>query len=157
MSLYLFASSLYCVFLNSVRLVPPLFIGWLIYMLFENYLANNRTVVGHLGYQPLSIWEVLMGLFRNGSGSKFNFKHITVKKRPRRQVMGEDGKLIDIELANHREFPFSERFTYPKFRASEAIASGPSTKNQKSSKKVAAGDGTCGWCNIDGATTSYPD
>ena len=156
MSLYLFGSSLYCVYLNSVRLVPPMFIGWLIYMLFENYLTNNRTVVGHLGYQPLSIWEVFMGLIRNGSGSKFNFKHITVKKRPRRQVMGEDGKLIDIELANHREFPFSERFTYPKFRASEAIAAGPSTKNQKSSKK-AGGVGTSFRCNVVGATTSFPD
>jgi len=140
MSLYLFSCNLYCVYLNSVRLAPPFFVGWLIYMLFENYLANNTKVTGHLGYQPLSIWEVLMGLIRNGGGSKFNFRSITVKKRPRRQVMGEDGKLMDIELANHREFPFSERFTYPKFRASEAIASGMTSKNIKSSSRKM---GTC--------------
>lgn len=136
MSLYLFSTSLYCVYLNSVRLMPPFFIGWLIYLLFENYLANNRAIAGHLGYQPLSILEILLGLLRDGKGSNLNFKPIGVKKRPRRQVMGEEGKLIDIELANHREFPFSERFTYPKFAASDAIAAGPA-KNQKKGKKGA--------------------
>jgi hypothetical protein len=125
-------------------------------MLFENYLANNRTVAGHLGYEPLSIWEVLKGLIRNGGGSKFNFKPITVKKRPRRQVMGEDGKLIDIELANHREFPFSERFTYPKFRASEAIAASGVTKSLKTTKKTAAATGTYIRCTWLCAMSSLP-
>lgn len=146
MSLYLFASNLYCVYLNSVRLAPPLFIGWLIFLLLENYFANNRAVAGHLGYQPLSITEVLLGMLRNGNGSKFNFKPIAVKKRPRKQVVGDDGKLIDVELANHREFPFSERLTYPKFRASEAIATGPS-KSQKTSKGTAAVGTYSGWAS----------
>lgn len=67
---------------------------------------------------------------------KKNYKQnpITVKKVPRRQVIGEDGKHIDIELRNHREFPFSEQFEYPKFLAAEAIASSPAL-NKKGKKK----------------------
>ena len=133
MSLYLFSTNMYCVYVNSVRLVPPFFIGWLIYLLYENYRANNVAIAGHLGYRPLSIMEVFYGLVRDGKGNKQHFKPILVKKRPRKQVVGEDGKLMDIELANHREFPFSERFTYHKFAASDAIAASPS-KQKKGAK-----------------------
>lgn len=136
MSLYLFSTNMYCVWTNSVRLVPPFFIGWLIYLLFENYLANNVAMAGHLGYRPLSIMEVFWGLVRDSKGMKTHFKPILVKKRARKQVMGEDGKLADIEMANHREFPFSERYTYHKFAASDAIAASPS--KQKKGKKGGA-------------------
>jgi hypothetical protein len=131
MSLYLFSTNMYCVYQNSVRLVPPFFIGWLIYLLYENYLQNNIAMAGHLGYRPLSILEILNGLIRDGKGAKHHFKPILVKKRPRKQVLGEDGKLADIEMANHREFPFSERYTYHKFAASDAIAAGPSKAGKK--------------------------
>ena len=133
MSLYLFSTNMYCVYVNSVRLVPPFFIGWLIYLLYENYRANNVAMAGHLGYRPLSIMEVFYGLVRDSKGNKHHFKPSLVKKRPRKSVMGEDGKLTDIEMANHREFPFSERFTYHKFAASDAIAASPS-KQKKSGK-----------------------
>lgn len=138
MSLYLFTTSMYCVYLNSVRLVPPFFIGWLIYLLYESYLARNVYLSGHLGYKPLSILEVLYGLLWDNKGNKVNFKPILVKKRARKQVVGEDGKLMDIELNNHREFPFSERYTYHKFAASDAIAVSP-TKQKKNKKGVASG------------------
>eukprot|EP00934_Nitzschia_sp_Nitz4_P007018 Nitzschia sp. Nitz4//scaffold3_size479765//447923//451003//NITZ4_000189-RA/size479765-augustus-gene-1.629-mRNA-1//-1//CDS//3329551025//7008//frame0 len=134
MSLYLFSTSMYCVYLNSVRLVPPFFIGWLIYLLYESYLANNVAQAGHLGYKPLTIMEVFYGLLRDGKGNKVNFQPIMVKKRPRRSVRGENGEVLDIELANHREFPFSERFKYHKFAASDAIAGHP-TKQKKKGKK----------------------
>jgi hypothetical protein len=138
MSLYLFSTNMYCVYLNSVRLVPPFFIGWLIYLLYENYHQNNVAVAGHLGYKPLSIIEIFNGLVRDGKGTKHHFKPILVKKRPRKQVLGEDGKMADIEMANHREFPFSERYTYHKFAASDAIAAGPA-KAGKKGKKGAVG------------------
>jgi hypothetical protein len=135
MSLYLFGTSMYCVWLNSVRYVPPFFIGWIIYLFVENYINHNASMAGHLGYKPLSIQEVFYGLVRDGKDKKFNFKPILVKKRARKQVTGEDGKLQDIELQNHREFPFSERFTYLKFSASDAIAPSPS-KGKKGQKGV---------------------
>jgi hypothetical protein len=134
MSLYLFVSSMYCVYLNSVRLFPPLFVGWMIYLFAENQFYFNGTTAGTLGYQALSIREVFNALIRDGKGRKTYFSPILVQKRARRQVVGEDGKLIDIELQNHREFPFSERFEYPKFSASEAIAPSPATKNKKGNK-----------------------
>lgn len=139
MSLYLFSTNMYCVVQNSVRLVPPFFIGWLIYLLYENYRQNNVAVAGHLGYRPLSIMEIFNGLIRDGKGGKHHFKPIIVKKRPRKQVLGEDGKMTDIEMANHREFPFSERFTYHKFAASDAIAAGPAKTGKKGKKAGAAG------------------
>ena len=135
MSLYLFCSSVYCVYYNTVRYVPPFFIGWIIYLLVEIYLGNNGMTAGHLGYRPLTISEIFYGLMRDGRDKTFNFKPILVKKRPRNQVMTEDGKTQDIELMNHREFPFSERFEYHKFSAAEAIASSPASKKQKGAGK----------------------
>jgi hypothetical protein len=136
MSLYLFGASMYCVWINSVRLVPPFFIGWIIYMFVENYVNHCATSAGHLGYKPLTILEIFNGLIKDGRDKKFNFKPILVKKRARRQVTTEDGKTQDIELANHREFPFSERFEYHKFSASEAIAPSPASKNKKNKGTV---------------------
>ena len=135
MSLYLFGCSMYCVWLNSVRYVPPFFTGWLIYLFLENYWANCGTVAGHLGYQPLTISEMFYGLVRDGRDKKFNFKPILVKKRPRKQVTTEEGKIQDIELMNHREFPFSERFEYHKFAAGDAIAPSPAAKGKGKGQK----------------------
>jgi hypothetical protein len=134
MSLYLFITSMYCVYQNSVRLVPPFLVGWIIYIFVENHVYFNGTINGHLGYQALTIKEVFYGLVRNGKGNKQSFNAIMVQKRARRSVEGEDGKMIDVELQNHREFPFSERFEYPKFAAADAIAPSPSTKKKKAKK-----------------------
>lgn len=134
MSIYLFSTSMYCVYLNSVRLAPPFFVGWLIYLLVENNIYFNGTQEGNLGYRDLTIQEIFFGLLFDGKNHKYKLNYISVKKLPRRQVIGEDGKLIDIELQNHREFPFSERFEYPKFSAADAIASSPAA-NKKGKKK----------------------
>lgn len=134
MSIYLFTTSMYCVYQNSVRLAPPFFVGWLIYLLVENNIYFNGTQEGHLGYQDLTIQEMFFSLLFDGKNDKYKRVPTSVKKRSRRQVIGEDGKHIDIELQNHREFPFSERFEYPKFSAADAIASSPST-NKKTKKK----------------------
>mmetsp|Transcript_32962 Transcript_32962/g.36741 ORF Transcript_32962/g.36741 Transcript_32962/m.36741 type:complete len:1024 (+) Transcript_32962:145-3216(+) len=134
MSVYLFVASMYCVYLNSIRLAPPFFVGWLIYLLVENNIFFNGSQEGNLGYQALTIQEVFYGLLFDGKDPTRKLNPILVKKRPRRQVIGEDGKYIDIELQNHREFPFSERFEYPKFSAADAIASSP-TANKKGKKK----------------------
>ncbi|KAG7356782.1 hypothetical protein IV203_001468 [Nitzschia inconspicua] len=142
MSLYLFITNMYCVYQNSVRLVPPFFVGWLIYLFIENHNYFNGGMNGHLGYQPLTVKEVFYALIRNGKGGKQDFHPILVKKRARRSVVGEDGKLIDIELQNHREFPFSERFEYPKFAAADAIAASPSTNKKKKGDKGATTNST---------------
>jgi hypothetical protein len=142
MSLYLFTTNMYCVYQNSVRLVPPFFVGWLIYLFLENHNYFNGSREGHLGYQALTIKEIFYALIRNGKGGKQDFHPILVTKRARRSVMGEDGKLVDIELQNHREFPFSERFEYPKFAAADAIAASPSTNKKKKGDKGAAKDPT---------------
>jgi len=134
MSIYLFSTSIYCVYLNSVRLAPPFFVGWLIYLLVENNIYFNGTQEGNLGYQGLTIKEIFYGLVFGGKNDEYKLNPISVKKLPRRQVIGENGKCIDIELQNHREFPFSERFEYPKFSAADAIASSPAA-NKKSKKK----------------------
>jgi hypothetical protein len=134
MSLYLFVTNMYCVYLNSIRLIPPFLVGWLIYIFVENHSYFNGGMEGHLGYQALTIKEVFYGLVRNGKNGKQDFHPILVKKRARRSVMGEDGKLIDVELQNHREFPFAERFEYPKFAAADAIAPSLATQKKKGEK-----------------------
>jgi hypothetical protein len=133
MSLYLFLASMHCVWLNSVRYVPPYFIGWLIYMMFESYMAYVVSPVGNLGYKPLTITEIAKGAIRDGRDKKFNFQPITVQKRARKQ--GKESKEPDIELQNHREFPFSERFEYLKWTAAEGIAPSPAAKNKKGGGK----------------------
>jgi hypothetical protein len=135
MSLYLFSCSMHCVWLNSVRLVPPYVVGWLIYMLVENYLLYNVSAAGNLGYKPLTMMEILKGLLRDGRDKKFNFRPLIVQKRARKHAPSknkeEEG---DIELINHREFPFSERFEYHKFSAAEGIAPSPAAKKGKGTK-----------------------
>lgn len=135
MSLYLFVTGMYCVYQNSVRLVPPFFVGWLIYLFVENQIYFNGNDTGHLGYKALTIKEVFYGLVRDGKNRKSYFDPILVQKRPRKQILSEDGKMIDVELQNHREFPFAERFEYPKFTAAEAIAPSFSTQKKKKGKE----------------------
>jgi hypothetical protein len=140
MSIYLFSTCMYCVWTNSVRLVPPIFVGWIIYLFVENYLMYNTTIAGHLGYSPLTILEIFKGFMRDGNNKKFNFEPLIAKKRARRQERQGNKKQNkeeegDIELINHREFPFSERFEYHKFSAAEAIAPSPAAKNKKGGNK----------------------
>ena len=136
MSLFLFLASMHCVYLNSVRLVPPYFIGWIIYLFVENYLTYCMSPAGNLGYKPLTIIEIAKGLIRDGRDKKFNFQPLLAQKRARKHVSRNsiDEGDRDIELMNHREFPFSERFEYHKFSAAEAIAPSPASKNKKGGK-----------------------
>mmetsp|Transcript_16173 Transcript_16173/g.44778 ORF Transcript_16173/g.44778 Transcript_16173/m.44778 type:complete len:1018 (+) Transcript_16173:218-3271(+) len=134
MSFYLLSTSLYCVYLNSVRLAPPFFVGWLIYLLVENNVYFTCSQEGNLGYQGVTIQELFFAILFDGKKDKYKMSPILVKKRPRRQVVGEDGKYMDIELHNHREFPFSEKFEYPKFSAADAISSDPSTNKKLKGK-----------------------
>jgi hypothetical protein len=134
MSLYLFATTMYSVWLNSVRYVPPFFTGWIIYIMLENYINHCGITPGHLGFKPLTIIEIFYGLVKNDKNKQFFFKPILVKKRARGHVILDDGRRGDIELTNHREFPFSERFEYHKLSAAEAIAPSPTKKSKNSSK-----------------------
>jgi len=141
MSLYLFVTTMYSVWLNSVRYVPPFFTGWIIYIMLENYINHCAITPGHLGFKPLTIQEIFLGLVKNDKTSnELFFKPILVKKRARNSVIMEDGKRADIELSNHREFPFSERFEYHKFSAAEAIAPSPSKKSKGTKENKAGTD-----------------
>jgi C2 domain len=155
-SLYLFLAYQHCIYSNVVRMVPPYFSGYLILLFLDNYRHFNVSNKFTLGYKPLTVQEILMGLIRDGKSDTPNFKPIEIKKRAKKKVskksdkakepdnsyfgsfttfgslmgMGEEEEKmeegIEIEPRDHREFPFSERDEYPKFAVQEALA--PSTK-----------------------------
>jgi hypothetical protein len=102
--------------------------------MLENYINHCGITPGHLGFKPLSILEIFYGLVKNDKNQQFFFKPILVKKRARGHVILDDGRRGDIELTNHREFPFSERFEYHKFSAAEAIAPSPTKKSKNASR-----------------------
>lgn len=137
MSFYLFMCLMYSIWLNSVRFCPAFFTGWIVLNMIDSYISHCESTAGTLGFKPVTIKEILLGLIKGDKGHKQYFRPIQVKKRPRGAITLDDGKRGDIELTNHREFPFSERFEYHKFSAAEAIAPSPSDK--KKHKK----DGKC--------------
>jgi len=131
MSLYLFITSMYSIWMNSVRWVPAFFTGWIVLNMMENYRSHCESTPGNLGFKPVTIKEIFLGLVKSDKGNKHFFQPIQVKKRPRGGIVLDDGKRGDIELTNHREFPFSERFEYHKFSAAEAIAPSPAEKKKQ--------------------------
>lgn len=131
MSLYLFITSMYSIWMNSVRYVPAFATGWIVLNMMDSYKSHCESTSGNLGFRPLTIKEIFLGFVKNDKGNKQYFKPIQVKKRPRGSILLDNGKKGDIELTNHREFPFSERFEYHKFSAAEAIAPSPSEKKKQ--------------------------
>ena len=53
-SLYLFAAGMYCVWTNSVRMVPPFFVGYILVQFLENYNHYVESNKYNLGYQQAS-------------------------------------------------------------------------------------------------------
>lgn len=149
MSLYLFGASMYCVLLNSVRMLPAFFLGYIIILYIENYRHFIENKDFHLGYKPLTIFEIGKALILNSDykgRKKFSFEPVTVQKRIRKRhgrgnqklrrlassgeevENGASGEENDVEIKpmDHREFPFSERDAYPRFSVEDALAPGSS-------------------------------
>lgn len=150
-SLYLFVTFQHCIYSNAVRHVLPYFSGYMILLFLDNYMHFNVSERFNLGYKPLSVREVFMGLIKDGKSNDPNFEPLEVKKRAKKKAQrnkqkqeqkeqgffaswglgspddldpADDG--VEVEPRDHREFPFSERDEYPKFSVQEALA--PSTK-----------------------------
>jgi hypothetical protein len=135
-SLYLFLSWMHCVYLESVKLAPAYFVGYLIFHLFDNYELFNQNSSRHLGYAPPTLQELLYSLLSPPGREHIHPAQVS-KKVVHRNQMGRwssfDKTLSniselrenaggDIESLNYREFPFSEMQEYPMFRAEDAIA-----------------------------------
>jgi hypothetical protein len=140
MSLYLFCGAMYCVFFNSVRMVPAIFVGYLLILFVENYFYFVEDNEFHLGYKPLTVEEIFKALVLNSDGpaDPGALEPISVKKRTKRrrgvQRLGrtpskeelntsieeeDDGSIVPLD---HREFPFSDRDAYPNFSVEDSLA-----------------------------------
>ena len=137
-SLYLFISAIYCVFYNTVAMVPALTMGYIIILYVENYRRYVENNDFHFGYQPVTICEVFKAvMFNKEKNTKESFfQSIDVEKKTKRR-QGERGvpsknesepdaneETGDVVAMDHREFPFSDRDAYPKFSVEESIAPG---------------------------------
>lgn len=145
-SLFLFVASIYCIAMNSVRMVPALFVAYCIILYVENYLHYVENKDFHLGYQPLTIMEVFKALVSESSGRDLEtavFQPISVAKRTKRRQSRAAQRLtrfdstsveenspagddVDIKALDHREFPFSDRDAYPNFSVEDSLAPGTS-------------------------------
>ena len=132
-SLYLFVSAIYCVFYNTVAMVPALTVGYIIILYVENYRRYVENNDFHFGYKPLTIFEVFKAVAFNKDKNNLResfFQSIDVEKKTKRRQgkhendcdMSDDNG--DVVRMDHREFPFSDRDAYPKFSVEESIAPG---------------------------------
>lgn len=129
---------MHCVYADSVKLAPAYFVGYLILCLFDNYESFNQDQERYLGFAPPTLQELLFAIFSrsedanlrpiivdkiaatSGQRSVFEKQHSTASNGLSRDFSG------DVQPLDHREFPFSEKYEYPRFRPEDAIAQ---TKN----------------------------
>lgn len=145
-SLYLFITWMHCVYVDSVKLAPAYFVGYLILVLFNNYESFNRDPSRYLGFAPPTLQELLYALVSNTE--RETMRPIMVTKKPayvgqrnvlERQHSGADYDVSDdfdgnIAPLDHREFPFSEKLEYPRFRPEDAIV--PNKHSNVSKSKI---------------------
>jgi hypothetical protein len=128
MSLYIFMTWMHCVYTDSVKLAPAYFVGFLIFFLFNNYETFNRDESRYLGYDPPTIQELLYAMVSRAEQEHVRpllvEKNISRKsqRNPFEKQSGYSQDLSgDIEPLDHREFPFSDKLEYPRFRPEDAI------------------------------------
>ena len=85
-SLYLFLAFQHCIYANVVRMVPPYFSGYVILLFLDNYRHFNVSEKFTLGYKPLTVKEIFVGLIKDGKSEKPNFQAIEVKKRAKKRA-----------------------------------------------------------------------
>ena len=112
-----------------MKLAPAYFVGFLIFCLFNNYETFNRDESRYLGYDPPTIQELLYAMVSRAEHENVRpllVEKIVARPNPRnpfeKQCSGYSQDLGgDIEPLDHREFPFSEKLEYPRFRPEDAI------------------------------------
>jgi hypothetical protein len=135
-SLYLFLSWMHCIYVESVKLAPAYFVGYLIFHLLGNYELYNQNSSRHLGFTPPTMQELLLSLFSPRGREHIHPVQVSKKvvhmNQMRRWSLAEkplsniselsEDACGDVEPLNYREFPFSEMQEYPMFRAVDAVA-----------------------------------
>lgn len=142
MSLYIFMTWMHCVYTDSVKLAPAYFVGFLIFFLFNNYETFNRDESRYLGYDPPTIQELLYAMVSRAEQEHVRpllvEKNISRKSQRNpfeKQQSGYSQDLSgDIEPLDHREFPFSDKLEYPRFRPEDAIVQSKHTSLSKSKR-----------------------
>lgn len=149
-SLYLFLASMHCVYLASIAMVPPYFVGYILILFWLNHRHYISSPDYNLGYRPLTAFEIAKGLLFHSVPGQNNYEAILLHKRTKKRRVkasraaqklrrldsmegsvasennDEDG---EIEALDHREFPFSERNTYAHFAVEHSLA--PSKSNRR--------------------------
>lgn len=151
-SLYLFIAGMHCVITSSIRLVPPYCVGYLLILFLENHQHYVSDTSYNLGYKPLTLWEIAMGVIFHFEPDETSFGAIMLQKRTKQRRTKnlaaqrlrklnslestwsdiDPEKEVEIQPLDHREFPFAEREAYPKFVVEDALAaSGKSGRRGK--------------------------
>lgn len=137
-SLYVFFAGLHCVTSNSMSLVPPYFIGFLLIQLMLNHQYYIEANGYNLGYKPLTLWEIGKALIYRADRESPCLEPILLTKRTKERKMVDKGLKTDPLRAeeqlieyDHREFPFSEGETYPNFSVEAALAPRTNSKTKQ--------------------------
>lgn len=141
-SLYLFVGGLCLVWTEAVRLVPPFWLLYAMIQYWENYCHFVIQSSFNEGYQQLTAREVFNGLvFNSMQNREGNFKSIEIAKRAKKRGPRNSGQRAlrrfesldagdeqaaaddeDLAMEDHKEFPFSHRYGYPKFGVEDSLA-----------------------------------
>jgi len=140
-SLYIFIGGLCLVWTEAVRLVPPFWLMYAMIQYWENYYHFVVQTGYNEGYRQLTALEVFNGLVFNSMQNKEgNFKSIEIAKRAKKRGPRSTGQRNlrrydsldgdeqaaadddDIKMEDHKEFPFSHRYGYPKFGVEDSLA-----------------------------------
>ncbi|EEC44253.1 predicted protein [Phaeodactylum tricornutum CCAP 1055/1] len=145
-SFCLFLAGMHCVVSNSVHMVPPYFLAYLLIQLHESYQHYVQSSVYNCGYKPLTFFEVFQALIFNTTGRDRMFESISVAKQAKqRGNIRQHKQLADMDSdrgegglvthpPDHQEFPFSDRDAYPNFGVDDALA--PSLKKGRAIPKT---------------------
>lgn len=180
-SSYLFISCMHCTYSISIKMIPVYFYGLVLLLFLINYAHTILDRETHLGYKPLTIREVSRALlFDGGAGKDSNLGPLRVTKRAKRTSFqtkvteqsyydkvfgiasskskdGQIGESREIELRDHREFPFSEKNEYKKFSVEDAIApSSNKTQNKNVNNQRMAGRLSMYFVANDDTTPNQP-
>ena len=131
-SLYLFIAWMHCVYLETVRYIPPYLMGFWILHLIRNYIFYCSCFTGHSGFKPLTIHEIINSLvFGCGeSGGKCGKSMKPLNLLPDTEKVASSSSSdrrkqfqdMTMEGADHMAFPFSERQSYRQLTLAESLA-----------------------------------
>ena len=124
---------MHCVYADSVKLAPAYFIGYLIICLFSTYENFNQDQARYLGFAPPTLQELIYAMVSRTEQQNMRpilVEKISVNGAQRNSLEKQHSGSTygfsqdfsgDILPLDHREFPFSEKLEYPRFRPEDAI------------------------------------